>query len=234
MKSERYLKVYSQNHNNKNLPYIRLRGKWLEKAGFDPGSTITINTEYGKIIITNDIYNAVKGLPDNESDNKEENLEQIVKNVHKNTRASFYKNEYHGYKVKLKLERDKNFRPYKITNPDDVYNFFKPLKYEPREKFLSVFLDGNCYIAGVDEVGLGDTNRVEVSPTEIFKSALVANSNKILMVHNHPSGDPTPSENDMIITRKMVEASKVLEIRILDHIVIGNESYKSIFTLLNR
>jgi len=77
-------------------------------------------------------------------------------------------------------------------------------------------------------IAKGDLNIVYASPREIFKYALQENSSKLILAHNHPSGDLTPSEDDIIFTKRLIEAGKILGLEILDHLIIYNEDYVSL------
>jgi len=78
---------------------------------------------------------------------------------------------------------------------------------------------------------LGAYPAPKYTPREVFKPAILTSSAGIILVHNHPSGDPTPSRQDIEITRRLVEAGKILGIEVLDHVVIGNNEYKSLKAL---
>jgi DNA repair protein RadC len=78
----------------------------------------------------------------------------------------------------------------------------------------------------VDEVSVGSLNQSIVHPRELFKTALLSSAAAIILVHNHPSGDPTPSREDIEITRRLKEAGEILGVKLLDHIIVGS-SYLS-------
>jgi len=99
-----------------------------------------------------------------------------------------------------------------------------------REHFFVVCLDTKNRIIAIDPVSIGTLNASLVHPREVFLSAIKHHSSQIILVHNHPSGDPTPSEDDIKITRKLVEAGKLIEIQVIDHIIVTRnfEVYKSL------
>ena len=115
-----------------------------------------------------------------------------------------------------------------VRGPADV---FKMLGAEARswdrERFLSVLVDGRHKVIGIDEVSSGTLTASLVHPREIFKTAIVANAAGIVLVHNHPSGDPTPSAEDREITKRLKQASEILGIPILDHIILGCDHFHS-------
>lgn len=97
----------------------------------------------------------------------------------------------------------------------------------PEEKFVMLALDTKNQLMGAFVVSQGSINASIVHPREVFKRALLANSNAIILAHNHPSGDTTPSTEDLNITKRLVEAGNLLGIKVLDHIIVGHSSYKS-------
>lgn len=96
-----------------------------------------------------------------------------------------------------------------------------------RERFLAVLLNGKNRVLGLHEVSVGTLTASLVHPREVFKAALVGNAAAILVVHNHPSGDPTPSAEDIAITQRLREAGELLGIRVLDHVILGDGRYIS-------
>ncbi|MFA5032762.1 MAG: JAB domain-containing protein [bacterium] len=141
---------------------------------------------------------------------------------------SFYDGSYHGYSVKLKVVRENSeYKPVQLNTPKSVYNFVKHLENEDREKFISILLDSKNRVLGVDEVSTGSLMSSMVEPREVFKTAILYNSANLIFAHNHPSGDPTPSASDIELTHHLQEGMKLLGIRLLDHIIIGYEQYKS-------
>ena len=95
------------------------------------------------------------------------------------------------------------------------------------KRFISIFLDVKNAITGLDEVSVGSISSCIIHPREVFKAAILTNSKSIILAHNHPSGDPSPSEDDIGMTRRLIKASEILDIEILDHIIIGYKSYRS-------
>lgn len=110
----------------------------------------------------------------------------------------------------------------------DVYKaFHERFDRSDREEFLVVPLDGKNRALGFHVVSVGTLTASLVHPREVFKIVLLANAAAIIVVHNHPSGDPTPSAEDIAITQRLQEAGDLLGIRILDHVVIGDGRYVS-------
>ena len=98
-----------------------------------------------------------------------------------------------------------------------------------REHFVVVCLDTKSNVNALNTVSVGTLNSSLVHPREVFKAAILANSNAIILCHNHPSGDPSPSKEDMEVTKRLVEAGNIMGIEVLDHVVIGdNGNYVSL------
>jgi DNA repair protein RadC len=117
----------------------------------------------------------------------------------------------------------------RYTDPQQIHDAFKWLLNETKEYFISLHLDGKNRIVCIDMISIGSLNQSIVHPRETFKTALLSNAAAIILVHNHPTGDPTPSREDLSITRRLREAGEILGIKVLDHIIIG-ETYCSFVT----
>lgn len=115
----------------------------------------------------------------------------------------------------------------KISCAKDVFNFCKYMKDLEKEQFVVLLLDTKNKVLSEDVVSVGTLNSSIVHPREVFKKAIRENCNSIVLVHNHPSGDSKPSPEDLRVTEKLVEAGDLLGIKILDHVIIG-EDYNSI------
>jgi DNA repair protein RadC len=101
------------------------------------------------------------------------------------------------------------------------------LRYEQREKFYILPLSTKNHVLDERELSVGSLNASIVHPRELFRAALDYAAASVILVHNHPSGDPTPSREDIEITRRLVAAGKMLEIPVLDHVIIGDGKYVS-------
>ena len=114
----------------------------------------------------------------------------------------------------------------RYTSPSQIHETFSFLRHESKEYFLALHLDGNNRIICIDMVSVGSLNQSVVHPREVFKSSLLSSAAAMILIHNHPSGDPSPSREDIEITRRLKEAGELIGVRILDHVVIG-ETYLS-------
>jgi DNA repair protein RadC len=110
-----------------------------------------------------------------------------------------------------------------ITGPEGAYNLLRGhMSFLEREEVRVILLNTKNRVQKVAEVSTGTLNSSLIRPAEVFKEAIREQAAAIVVAHNHPSGDPTPSAEDVAITRKIVESGKLLEIEVLDHIVIGS------------
>lgn len=116
-----------------------------------------------------------------------------------------------------------------IKCPEDVRNLLmEEMRYLDKEYFKTILLNIKNQVIHVEDVSVGSLNSSIVHPREIFKIAIRRSSAALILVHNHPSGDPTPSGEDVEITRRLVESGKLLGIDVLDHIIIGDGRYTSL------
>ncbi|MBN2570678.1 MAG: DNA repair protein RadC [Ignavibacteriales bacterium] len=138
-----------------------------------------------------------------------------------------------GLSVAFELGRrieyqNKWFSNTKITSPKDIAEICIPiLRDEIKEKFLVACLNSSNKIIKFAKVSEGSLNSNVVYPREVFKIAIENDSANIILIHNHPSGNIEPSEADIQITKKLVEAGKILEIKVFDHIIIAGNKYLS-------
>ena len=115
-----------------------------------------------------------------------------------------------------------------FTTAGDVAEYYmESMRHLKREKLVALMLDSACNYVKEYEVSLGTVNASVASPREIFIEALRAQAVHIILVHNHPSGNPMPSNEDVAITEKIVEAGEIIGIRIIDHIIIGDNTFIS-------
>ncbi len=116
----------------------------------------------------------------------------------------------------------------RIRSSRDIFERFHPeLRDRKREVFISVLLDGKNRVLCEDRVSVGSLTASIVHPREVFAVAIRESADAIVFVHNHPSGDPTPSMEDVEITNRLVEVSRLVGIRVLDHVVVGDGCYVS-------
>ena len=119
----------------------------------------------------------------------------------------------------------------KIKSPDDVANFARKalsLHAQSEEYLYMACMNTKNVITSVFEISHGTVNSSMFSVREIFQKALLANAVNIILFHNHPSGDPTPSREDIQVTKRAVDAGDILGVKVLDHLIIGDFTYTSL------
>lgn len=122
----------------------------------------------------------------------------------------------------LKLEK------IKISSPNDAaVVMMEEMRYYKKEYFKIILLDTKNNIIRVSEISVGSLNSSIVHPREVFREAIENSSSSIILVHNHPSGETEPSHEDIILTNRLVECGKILGIRVIDHIIIGDGIFYS-------
>lgn len=115
-----------------------------------------------------------------------------------------------------------------IGSPQDVANFLmEEMRYYHKEYFKIILLNTKNKIISIEDISVGSLNSSIVHPREIFNPAVKKSAAALILVHNHPSGDTQPSNEDMEVTKRLIEAGKVLGINILDHIIVGEGRYLS-------
>ena len=112
-----------------------------------------------------------------------------------------------------------------IKNPGDANAVMQSyLSGADREHFAVILLNRKNGIIGINTVSIGDLSSSIVHPREVFNPAIVAGANAIILAHNHPSGDPAPSDADIDVTIRLADAGEILGVQVLDHIVIGDNN----------
>lgn len=118
----------------------------------------------------------------------------------------------------------------KILKTQDIGDLlFEEMRYEKQEILKVVTLDNRNKLIKINDVAKGARNFVNANIQIIFHEIIKAQALKFILIHNHPSGDTTPSQNDIEFTKRIIQASQILELQFLDHIIIGNYNYISIF-----
>lgn len=133
----------------------------------------------------------------------------------------------------FELARRLNYAPQalrqKFKSPEDVFKYvIDTLKFEDREHFLVVGLNTKNVIIGRHLVSIGTLNQTLVHPREVFNWAIKNRCASVVIVHNHPSGFVEPSREDLMLTERIVEAGKIIGIKVLDHIIVSADSYYSL------
>lgn len=135
-------------------------------------------------------------------------------------------------RIRYAVRRDADGQPvatgHTLSRPQDVSDLLATLlQDEPSEVFGILCLTTKHGVIAYHEVSRGALDATLVHPREVFKAAILANAAAIILAHNHPSGDPTPSPDDEALTRRLVDAGELLGIQILDHVIVGDGRYLS-------
>ena len=118
--------------------------------------------------------------------------------------------------------------PSKISSAQDVFSLYSPkLSHLPKEHFCAIFLNTKNEVIAEQVVSIGTINSSLVHPREVFNGAIKNLAHSLIIVHNHPSGDHTPSKEDVTITKRLSRAGNVLGVPLLDHIIIGKGKWWS-------
>ena len=131
---------------------------------------------------------------------------------------------YNRFSINKKLEKN-----YIISKPEDIYDLVKDdMKYFEQEHFRILMLNTKNILINIKDIFIGASNSSVIETRKVFKEALKYNAKNITICHNHPSGDPNPSKEDVNISLKIKEAGKIIGIDLLDHIIIGDNRFVSL------
>lgn len=133
--------------------------------------------------------------------------------------------------LSTRMSKPSNYKKVQIKSSKDVAELLmSELRFEKREIAKTIILNNKNVVIKIIDVAIGAGNFSNLNIRYILSETVKMNAPKIILVHNHPSGDPTPSRSDILVTKKLKEASETLSIELLDHIIIGNMQYKSILS----
>lgn len=129
----------------------------------------------------------------------------------------------------VRLSKQKNLNKISMTSPDTVAAcYLQEMRYLKKEKVKLLFFDTKNHLLGEDDISFGTVNASLISPREIFLAALSYHAVHLILLHNHPSGDPTPSKEDIMVSKRVSEAGLLIGITLMDHIIIGDNKYVSL------
>lgn len=115
-----------------------------------------------------------------------------------------------------------------IKSPVDVFKIIKKnLKGKKKEYLIGIFLNTRNYLISVSQISIGILNANLIHPREVFKEAISASAAAVIVAHNHPSGDPQPSDEDIRLTKTLVKAGTIIGIELIDHIIVSDDKYLS-------
>ena len=130
--------------------------------------------------------------------------------------------------VTLKYKKGERVYNYMMNKPEAVYDFLKDkIADEAQENVISLYLDSKNIIQGWSLTSRGALNYTTVHSREVFKYALLTNSNSVIIAHNHPSGELKPTKEDIELTKHLIEAGKIIGIHVLDHVILTEDGFFS-------
>jgi DNA repair protein RadC len=133
------------------------------------------------------------------------------------------------YVCELTKRRYRGKKLPEVRGPDDVVRLMGgKLRSEQREHFIVLLLNARHEVTGRETVSVGSLNASIVHPREVFRPAVLASAAAVLLIHNHPSGDPEPSEEDLAITKRLVQAGEILGVSVLDHVILASRGVVSL------
>jgi DNA repair protein RadC len=130
--------------------------------------------------------------------------------------------------MRLALIKETGVKPQAVRTPDDLDRFVEPLRFYDTEHFVSFHLDARNQIIGYQIVSHGTLTASLVHPREVFKAALIANSNALIVAHNHPAGSLDPSTEDIEVTKTLIKAGELLGVKVIDHIIVSSNGNMSL------
>jgi len=123
---------------------------------------------------------------------------------------------------------ENNCKAFTISGPQDVYNLLRDSEWLDREVFYCMHLNTRNQVLSLEEISKGTLNAAIVHPREVYKAVILRSASGIILAHNHPSGDPAPSRDDLVLTQRLKDAGELIGIPVLDHIIIGHDKYYSL------
>lgn len=134
-----------------------------------------------------------------------------------------------SFELARRFDRSFSSAVVSFKSPEDVFRYVhSDLKFENREHFMVLAVNTKNEIIGRHVVSVGTLNQTLVHPREVFNWAIKKSAAGVVIVHNHPSGHVEPSREDLVLTKRMVEAGEILGIKVIDHIIVGNNQYYSL------
>ena len=206
---EKLLKNGVSSLSNAELIAVIIRTGYLEDTAIDLANKILSMDSLGIGFLSNatvEELTSIKGVGQCKA-------AQIVSAIELGKRISIY-----GAKPNLKVDS-----PFVVA---DI--LMEDMRYLNKEYFKVILLNTKNQIISIEEISVGNLNSSIVHPREVFNIAIRRSANSIILVHNHPSGDPTPSREDINVTHRLVDAGNIIGIKVLDHIIIGDNDYISL------
>ncbi|MBI5837616.1 MAG: DNA repair protein RadC [Candidatus Eisenbacteria bacterium] len=124
--------------------------------------------------------------------------------------------------------RDDLDAPPTVSGPEDVVRLVRHIRRARKEHFVALFLNARHQVVKQETISIGTLNASLVHPREVFQPAVGESAAAVILVHNHPSGDPTPSEEDVQLTGRLVQAGRIMGIEVLDHVIVCAQAFVSL------
>jgi DNA repair protein RadC len=121
-----------------------------------------------------------------------------------------------------------------VRDIEDVFNHYRFMSALAKEQLRVLVINSRYQLIHEEIIAVGHTDSLQITAKDVYQSAVERRASAVILVHNHPSGDPTPSEADLSFTKAMAEAATILDINLLDHVIIGRDSYQSSLTAKDR
>ena len=155
-----------------------------------------------------------------------------MKQMSNSFNLELFRKTYKGPTVRVKLVVTEAEAAYLPTTPftssSQVADYFSSLEEEPREVLIAMYLNNKHRALGIEEVSKGTLTASLCEPRAILQGAILANAAALILVHDHPSGNPEPSPEDIAVTKNLKQLTDIVPIRLLDHVIIGRKSYYSL------
>ena len=134
-----------------------------------------------------------------------------------------------GYGITIQRVPELPFKKSHIEQPQHAYDVLRQgFAWLDREVFIAMMLDSRNQVLGIHTVTVGTLNASLVHPREVFRPAILMGANALVLGHNHPSGDPTPSKEDIQLTRRLTEVGELVGIQVLDHLIFTDHKFVSL------
>ena len=128
-----------------------------------------------------------------------------------------------------RISKSSAYKRLDFNNPSAIADYYmEEMRHSSKEQLIVAMLDTKCRLINDTVLSIGTVNASLITPREVFLEAFKYNAVSIIILHNHPSGDPTPSNNDLMVTKRIKESGEILGIRLIDHIIIGDNKYTSL------
>lgn len=123
----------------------------------------------------------------------------------------------------------------RIKSSRDVYTLLAPkMRDLKKESFTALYLNTKNALLRMETVSLGSLNGSFIHPREVFKTAVLESAASVIIAHNHPSGDPSPSKEDIEVTQRLIDAGRIMGIELIDHVIIGEEGFESVLSKISK